>query len=82
MQIWKEINAKPDRNRWLEALIEIHTRIRIITRKNKPKKTSRYYRSFIQEVPPKGSKFTKYEGYITPDGEYITLLLRIEFRSL
>jgi predicted RND superfamily exporter protein len=82
VQIWKKIDAKPDRNRWLEALTEIHTRIRAMIRGKKPEETSRYYRSFIQEVPPKGSKFIKDGGYITPDEKYITPLLKIEFRSL
>jgi hypothetical protein len=53
-----------------------------MARGDEPEEIPRYYRSFIQEVPPKGSKFTKDGGYITPDGEYITLILRIEFRSL
>jgi hypothetical protein len=82
VQIWKKIDAKPDRNRWLEALTEIYIKIRIITREDEPKKISKYYRSFIQEVPPKGSKFTKNGGYIIPDGEYIILILKIEFRLL
>jgi hypothetical protein len=82
VQIWKEIDAKPDRNRWLEALTEMHTRIRAMARGDEPEETPRYYRSFIQEVPPKGSKFTKDGGYVTPDGGYITPSLRMEFRSL
>jgi hypothetical protein len=53
-----------------------------MTRGEEPEEISKYYKNFIQEVPSKGSKFTKDGGYITPDGEYITLLLRIEFRSL
>jgi hypothetical protein len=53
-----------------------------MAREEEPEKISKYYRSFIQEVPPKGSKFIKNGGYITPDGGYITPLLRIEFRSL
>jgi DNA/RNA-binding domain of Phe-tRNA-synthetase-like protein len=43
VQIWKEIDAKPDRNRWLEALIKIYIRIRIIARENEPEEISRYY---------------------------------------
>jgi hypothetical protein len=82
VQIWKEIDAKPDRNRWLEALTEIYIRIRAMARGDEPEEIPRYYRSFIQKVPPKGSKFTKDGGYVTPDGKYITLLLKMEFRSL
>ena len=47
VQIWKEIDAKPDRNRWLEALTEIHIRIRAMVRGDEPEETPRYYRSFI-----------------------------------
>jgi DNA/RNA-binding domain of Phe-tRNA-synthetase-like protein len=47
VQIWKKIDAKPDRNRWLEALTEIYARIKIIAREDKPEEISRYYRSFI-----------------------------------
>jgi hypothetical protein len=61
VQIWKKINTKPDRNRWLEALTEIYIKIRAIARGDKLEKISKYYRSFIQEVPPKGSKFIKTE---------------------
>jgi DNA/RNA-binding domain of Phe-tRNA-synthetase-like protein len=43
MQIWKKIDAKPDRNRWLEALIEIYIRIRAIARRNEPEEIPRYY---------------------------------------
>jgi hypothetical protein len=82
VQIWKKIDAKPDRNRWLEALTEIYIKIRAMTRGDEPEEISKYYRSFIQEVPPKGSKFIKDGGYITPDGGYITLILKIKFRLL
>ena len=47
IQIWKEIDTKPDRNRWLEALAEIYIRIRTITRGEKPEEILKYYRSFI-----------------------------------
>jgi hypothetical protein len=47
IQFWKKIDAKPDRNRWLEALTEIHTRIRAMARGEEPEEISRYYRSFI-----------------------------------
>jgi hypothetical protein len=53
-----------------------------MAREEKSEKISRYYRSFIQEVPPKGSKFIKNGEYIIPDEKYIILLLKIEFRSL
>jgi hypothetical protein len=43
VQIWKEIDAKPDRNRWLEALTEIHTRIRAMARGEELEEISRYY---------------------------------------
>jgi DNA/RNA-binding domain of Phe-tRNA-synthetase-like protein len=43
VQIWKEIDTKPDRNRWLEALIEIYIKIRIMAREEEPEKISRYY---------------------------------------
>jgi predicted RND superfamily exporter protein len=82
VQIWKEIDAKPDRNRWLEALTDIYIRIRAIARGDEPEEISRYYRNFIQEIPPKGSKFTKDGEYITPDGRYITPILKIKFRLL
>jgi DNA/RNA-binding domain of Phe-tRNA-synthetase-like protein len=47
VQIWKEIDAKPDRNRWLEALIEIYIRIRAMARGDEPEEISKYYRNFI-----------------------------------
>jgi DNA/RNA-binding domain of Phe-tRNA-synthetase-like protein len=47
VQIWKKINAKPDRNRWLEALTEIYTRIRAMAREDEPEEISKYYRNFI-----------------------------------
>jgi hypothetical protein len=47
VQIWKKIDAKPDRNRWLEALTEIYIKIRVIVRGEEPKEISRYYRNFI-----------------------------------
>jgi hypothetical protein len=47
VQIWKEIDAKPDRNRWLEALTEIYIRIRTMARGDEPEEISRYYRNFI-----------------------------------
>jgi hypothetical protein len=53
-----------------------------MAREDEPEEIFKYYQNFIQEVPPKGSKFTKDGGYITPDGGYITPILRIEFRSL
>ena len=34
------------------------------------------YRNIILEVPPKGSRFLKNRGYITPDREYITREMR------
>jgi hypothetical protein len=43
VQIWKEIDVKLDRNRWLEALIEIHIKIRAIARGDELEKISRYY---------------------------------------
>jgi hypothetical protein len=43
VQIWKKIDAKSDRNRWLEALIEMHTRIRAIARGEESEETFRYY---------------------------------------
>jgi hypothetical protein len=82
VQIWKEIDIKLDRNRWLEALTEIYIKIRAMAREDEPEEIFRYYRNFIQEVPPKGSKFTKDGGYIIPDGKYITLILKIKFRLL
>jgi hypothetical protein len=82
VQIYKKIDAKPDRNRWLETLTEMHTRIRAMARGDEPEETPRYYRSFIQEVLSKGSKFTRDGGYITPDGGYNILILRIKFRLL
>jgi hypothetical protein len=60
----------------------MHTRIRAMARGEEPEEIFRYYRSFIQEVPPKGSKFTKDGGYVTPDKKYIILLLKMKFRSL
>jgi hypothetical protein len=53
-----------------------------MARGDEPEEISKYYRSFIQEVPPKGSKFIKNGEYITPDGKYITPILKIEFRLL
>jgi hypothetical protein len=53
-----------------------------MARDDKPEEISKYYRNFIQEVPPKRSKFIKNGEYITPDGEYTTPVLKIEFRSL
>jgi DNA/RNA-binding domain of Phe-tRNA-synthetase-like protein len=47
IQIWKKIDAKPDRNRWLEALTEIYTRIRAMARGEEPEEISKYYRNFI-----------------------------------
>ena len=34
------------------------------------------YRNIILEVPPKGSRFLKNRGYITPDRGYITREMR------
>ena len=47
VQIWKKINAKPDRNRWLEALIEIYIKIRMMVREDEPEEIFKYYRNFI-----------------------------------
>jgi hypothetical protein len=53
-----------------------------MAREDKSEKIIRYYRNIIQKIPSKGSKFTKNGGYIIPDKKYITLLLKIKFRSL
>jgi flagellar biosynthesis/type III secretory pathway chaperone len=43
VQIWKKIDAKLDRNRWLEALTEIYIRIKAIARGDEPEEISKYY---------------------------------------
>jgi DNA/RNA-binding domain of Phe-tRNA-synthetase-like protein len=43
VQIWKKIDAKPDGNRWLEALTEIYIRIRTMARGDEPEEISKYY---------------------------------------
>jgi DNA/RNA-binding domain of Phe-tRNA-synthetase-like protein len=43
VQIWKKIDAKPDRNRWLEALTEIYIKIRTMARGDEPEEISKYY---------------------------------------